>query len=232
MSLDALLDEILRKEGWPKYTNLPNDRGGPTKGGITLSTLRAWRKRPTTSADVRDLEEDEARAIYRAQYVEDHGFDGIEDPLLLEQVVDCGVLHGQGRASRWLQEAANLQGAGVVADGKVGPGTLAAVNALDPQALGVLLACIRLRFMGEIVSSNYKARRAKKTSRDQSEFALGWIRRATSFLEEEVARAADLPVLTARTDRGVVSEVPVGGPRRGEAGDRPARLAAGAGGGG
>ena len=190
MSLDALIGEVLEREGWPKYTNLPNDRGGPTKGGITQATLANWRGCPVTPQDVADLEEPEARAIYRAKYVEEPGFAGIADPLLQEQVVDCGVLHGTGRAPRWLQEAANELGAGLAVDGKVGPATLRAVNALDPHRLGILLAGIRLRFMGEIVSENYKARRAGKTRRDQAQFALGWIRRGTSFADREAARAA------------------------------------------
>ena len=37
------LEKILEREGWPKYTDHPDDRGGPTKGGITLGTLRSWR---------------------------------------------------------------------------------------------------------------------------------------------------------------------------------------------
>ena len=41
MTDNEIVDEILRREGWPKYTNLAADRGGPTKGGITLG---AWRE--------------------------------------------------------------------------------------------------------------------------------------------------------------------------------------------
>nr|WP_222532573.1 glycosyl hydrolase 108 family protein [Azospirillum sp. 412522] len=43
---EAIIDTILRREGWPRYTDRPSDRGGPTKGGITLATLTNWRKRP------------------------------------------------------------------------------------------------------------------------------------------------------------------------------------------
>ena len=73
---EAIIDTILRREGWPRYTNRPSDRGGPTKGGITLATLASWRKRPVTATDVAALDEAEVRAIYRARYIEEPGFAG------------------------------------------------------------------------------------------------------------------------------------------------------------
>jgi lysozyme family protein len=68
--------------------------------------------------------------------------------VLLELVVDCAVLHGRGAAAHWLQEAA-----GVAADGKVGPATIAAVNAAKPLALYLRICATRWRFMGADVGS-------------------------------------------------------------------------------
>ena len=39
MTTEQVITDILRREGWPKYTNRAADKGGPTKGGITLETL-------------------------------------------------------------------------------------------------------------------------------------------------------------------------------------------------
>lgn len=36
---ETIIDNILCREGWPRYAGRSSDRGGPTKGG---STLRRW----------------------------------------------------------------------------------------------------------------------------------------------------------------------------------------------
>ncbi|HVS03074.1 MAG TPA: glycosyl hydrolase 108 family protein [Thermoanaerobaculia bacterium] len=182
---DRILDSILLHEGWPRYTNNPNDRGGPTKGGITLATLNHWRGVPTSTDDLRRLGEDEARLIYSRRYIEGERFHLITDPLLRWHVVDCGVLHGPARAARWLQQAA---GGDLVADGVIGPRSLKAINGGDAHRIAVRLGCIRIRFLGELINDNAKARRRGETTRDQATFAEGWMVRATSFLDLEAAR--------------------------------------------
>jgi lysozyme family protein len=166
MTVDELIDDILRREGG--FVDHPHDRGGPTKFGITLTTLAAWRRRPVTVEDVRDLAPDEARGIYRSEYVEKPGFDRISDPRLRALVVDCGVNHGQVRATRWLQRAA-----GVVADGKLGSVTLGAVNTGDALRLFLRVIAQRIRFYGEIV----------RNDPTQATFIAGWNARAAEFLE-------------------------------------------------
>ena len=34
-SIDKLIDDVLRREGWPAVTEARADRGGLTKGGVT-----------------------------------------------------------------------------------------------------------------------------------------------------------------------------------------------------
>jgi lysozyme family protein len=51
------------------YVNNPNDPGGPTKYGITLKTLAAYRRQSkVTAADVKALSLAEAAAILDSQY--------------------------------------------------------------------------------------------------------------------------------------------------------------------
>lgn len=169
--IDRLIDGILDAEGWPKFINDPNDRGGPTKGGITLKTLGAWRGKPVSAADVEALTGPEVRAIYRQEYVVGPGLDGIVDAALRFFVVDAAVLHGQGWAARRLQEVA-----GVAADGVVGPVTLAAVNAEDIGAkLNLLFAARRVRKVADIA--------VKDPS--QLKWLRGWINRSLKAVEHE-----------------------------------------------
>lgn len=57
---------VLAQEGG--YADHPYDPGGATNFGITIATLRDWRGRPVSKADVRALGRDEVAAIYRARY--------------------------------------------------------------------------------------------------------------------------------------------------------------------
>lgn len=179
---EAIIDTILRREGWPRYTDRPSDRGGPTKGGITLETLASWRKRPVTAADVAALDEADVRAIYRARYIEEPGFAGITDDALRALVIDSGVNHGPARAGTWLQEAVNdLAGRPVLkVDGAVGPKTLAAVNSGVAPGLWRSVFAQRMRFYGQIITGD--ARKRGRTE-DDALNAAGWLNRLSEFLE-------------------------------------------------
>lgn len=179
---ESVIDAILRREDWPRYTDRPSDRGGPTKGGITLDTLAAWRKRPVTAADVAALDEAEVRAIYRSRYVDGPGFARIADADLRELVIDSGVNHGTGRASTWLQDAVN-DAAGrplLKVDGAVGPKTLAAVNAAEAAGLWRSVFASRMRFYGQIITGD--ARKRGRTE-DDALNAAGWLNRLSEFID-------------------------------------------------
>ena len=178
---DRIIAHILLSEGWPAFTDHPQDRGGATKGGITLQTLREWRRDPSLGVGaLKSLTQAEAEAIYSRRYITGPGFDRITDELLRFQVVDCGVMSGPPRAAEWLQKMA-----GVTADGVVGPKTLAVVNAADPHRLGIRLAGERIRFLGQLIA---RTERTPSPADDQGVWASGWLNRATSFLDLEAMR--------------------------------------------
>lgn len=156
---------MIAREGG--FVDHPADRGGPTKFGVTQATLAAWRGRPVTREQVRDLPVEDARAIYLDRYVRQPGYDRIEDERLREHVVDAAVLHGPARATRWLQEVA-----GVKADGILGPVTARAVNRLPADVIGRRFAVHRIRFLGRLVTGDPS----------QAVFCAGWLNRATHFL--------------------------------------------------
>lgn len=99
MNVETLIGDLIRREGG--YVDDPSDLGGATKYGITLATLQVARGRPTTKDDVRDLTEDEARAIYRAEYAAPFA-SYAQDPELYALLVDSAVQHGVSRVKQWL----------------------------------------------------------------------------------------------------------------------------------
>jgi lysozyme family protein len=165
--IDRILDLILSREGgWADH---PHDRGGPTNMGITLPTLATWlAPQPAMVEDLRKLTRAEAREIYADLYVARPGYDKIEHEGLRAQVVDAGVLHGTGWATRCLQLVA-----GVTVDGILGPISLAAVN--SSPSLGEEFFSRRVRKIGRIAQAD----------QSQLPFLVGWLDRAvTVFLAE------------------------------------------------
>lgn len=166
--IDAVLDEILRREGG--YVNHPADRGGPTRFGITAVTLGEWRAlgRAATGEEVAALTEAEARAIYRERYISVPGFESITQPALLALLVDASVHSGPRRAVLWLQAAL-----GVAVDGVLGPKTRAALAAADQDALYDKVLGLRLRHLGRLITNDPT----------QAAFAAGWMNRLAEFVE-------------------------------------------------
>lgn len=158
-SATKIIDAILEREGL--YVDHPDDRGGPTKYGITIETLRRFRgDRALTSADLRALTEQEARAIYEAGYVKP--FYWVEDPALAELLIDSAVQHSVSRAVRLLQEAA-----GETTDGVIGPRTRHAVSMAVPADLWRRVLGVRMKFYAQLI-------RAEPAQRV---FAAGWLAR-------------------------------------------------------
>ena len=172
MTIDAILDDVIRREG-RRFTSDPADRGGPTKFGITQATLSAWRGSQVTADDVRRLAEAEARDIYQRRYVEGPGFDTLPDPLRA-QVVDDGVLSGPRTAVRDLQRASTLGGERIAVDGRLGPQTRAAVERCGARVTHARLIQVRAERIARLVQRDPA----------QARFLRGWLRRVTAFVED------------------------------------------------
>ena len=164
---DEIIDAVIEKEG-RTFTNRPNDRGGPTKFGITQRTLSAYLGRQASIEEVKNLTEPDARRIYTDLFIERPRFDEIEDADLQLVIIDIGVHSGPPRAARFLQKELGLK-----ADGIVGPITLGAANHpdLDVEQFINAVTIRRINFLGRLISKDHR----------QAENAGGWLRRATSF---------------------------------------------------
>lgn len=164
--VEKLIDGILAAEGG--YVDHNDDKGGCTNFGITLPALREWRgDYGANCIDLYEMDESEAREIYRHRYIKRPGFTKIDNFALMELVADCGVNHGTHRATRWLQRAA-----GAKPDGVFGPKTEAAVNGGSATEIYLKIIARRVRFYGRIVTRDHS----------QATFAAGWANRAARFI--------------------------------------------------
>jgi hypothetical protein len=173
-AFQACVALVLKNEGG--FVDDPEDPGGATNMGITIGTLRAWRGQPVTVEDVRNLSQQEARAIYRANYWNPLRCDDL--PLGVDMVVfDFGVNAGIRRSAMTLQQVV-----GVAQDGIVGPETLAAVARFAPAQVVDRFGAARLAFYRDL--------------KDWPEFGKGWTDReaesqseARALMSQSVATA-------------------------------------------
>lgn len=157
MNFDQAFDILLRHEGG--FSDHPADPGGKTRFGITEAVAREAGYR----GDMRELPIDLAKRIYRDRYWNAVQAEELPDAIRYA-VFDAAVNSGPRQAIRWLQRAV-----GVEDDGIIGPVTLAAVRAADPERLLRRFLSQRLRFMTGL--SNWPA------------FGRGWARRIADLME-------------------------------------------------
>jgi len=160
---DPYFPSILDSEG-RVYENVPGDTGGCTHYGLILDDVKTFFHKPAaTCADVKALTEDDALKMYKAMYWDKFHADDIANQSLAEYIVDGAINQGVGLISKYVQAIV-----GVTADGIVGKGTVAAINAHDAQDLFNQLKQKRIDRYHAIVDHNPT----------QQKFLKGWINRA------------------------------------------------------
>ena len=188
MTVDDLIDELLGREGG--YVNHPDDRGGPTKYGITQATLSAWLRRDVTAADVRNMGEQTARDIYEQRYYLDPKINLLPE-VLRPVVFDWGVNSGPARAIEELQETLDALGYPCTADGVIGPETIrqaaAAAKDLGPKLVNRYCDRREAFYYGLV------AQRAS-----QQVFLRGWLNRAREFRLSEEQEANPIQAALAK----------------------------------
>lgn len=125
------INRILSHEGG--YVNDPRDPGGETQWGIS--------KRTYPTVNIKALTRDQAIALYKRDFW-DASKAAQLPPSVGFQLLDAAVNSGIAQATRWLQRAAR-----VADDGRLGPVSLAAIKASDPNDLVLRFLAERLEFM-------------------------------------------------------------------------------------
>ena len=171
-TVEDLIDDVIKREGG--YSNHPRDKGGPTKYGITQKTLAKYLKRPVTIDEVKTLDIELAKEIYRADYYYTPRINTLPE-LIQPFCFDAAVLHGQSRAILLMQQVVNEAHFGPVdEDGVLGPESRKAAEACA-AAMGTwmidALVEERDQFLDWIVANDPS----------QETFIKGWQNRIDTF---------------------------------------------------
>ncbi|MCL6741997.1 hypothetical protein LZ518_12740 [Sphingomonas sp. RB56-2] len=175
MDVDALIDELIEREGG--YVNQPADKGGPTRFGITEGVARAH----GYAGPMSTLPREEAAAIYRRLYWLRPRFDDIakRSPRVAAELFDTGANMGPAVAATFLQRALTALNRGgkdypdLVPDGRVGPATIAALDAFLEARGKTGGETVLLRALEALQGERY-LRLAEKRPANEA-FLYGWL---------------------------------------------------------
>jgi lysozyme family protein len=118
---------MLASEGG--YVNHPSDPGGMTNLGVTKRVWEEWVGRESNEKEMRSLTKEMVEPLYKRKFWDACRCDDLPigvDYLVFDMAVNAGV----GRSAKLLQQCV-----GVSADGAIGPITITAVKAQDPEEL-------------------------------------------------------------------------------------------------
>jgi lysozyme family protein len=121
------LELVLKHEGG--YVNHPKDPGGMTNLGVTKKVWEDWVGHPVTEKDMRELTPALVGPMYEMKYWRTSYCEKLPRGLDL-LVFSMAVNAGSGRSVKLLQDSI-----GVVADGVIGPKTMAKINEANVEAL-------------------------------------------------------------------------------------------------
>ncbi len=175
MDIHGLIDTLIDREGG--YANHPADRGGPTNFGITQAVARAHGYR----GPMRDLPRAEAAVIYKRLYWLRPKFDQVakRSRAVASELFDTGANMGPAVAATFLQRALSALNRerkdypDLVPDGRIGPATLAALDAFLKLRGKELGETVLLRALDALQGERY-LRLAERRPANEA-FLYGWL---------------------------------------------------------
>lgn len=153
-------EAMIRNEGGYVLHDVPGDRGGMTYAGIARNMNPQW---PGWALIDRGSEVPAqlVREFYKANYWNPIQGDQITSQVIAQTIFDFHV--NAGAVARKLAQLV----VGATPDGAIGPKTVAALNAYDPDRFVMAYALAKIARYRDIVSRD----------RSQLKFLLGWINR-------------------------------------------------------
>ena len=183
MDVEELIDELIEREGG--YVHHPADKGGPTRFGITEAVARAH----GYAGAMAELPRDEAAAIYRRLYWLRPRFNQVAErcPRVAAELFDTGANMGPAVAATFLQRALTALNRGgkdypdLVPDGRIGPATLAALDAFLDARGRKGGETVLLRALEALQGERY-LRLAEKRPANEA-FLYGWLANRIGSME-------------------------------------------------
>lgn len=162
---DTVFDRTIGSEGGFQADR--RDRGNWTSGEVGKGELKGTKYGLSAMTypdlDIKAITLQQAKDIYRRDWWDKLGMERWPKSMQF-QMFDAAFNHGSGRANQFLQYAV-----GVKQDGKIGPATMAAVNAMDANDIVMRFLAKRLRYFTEVKTWDAYSR--------------GWTRRVADCLE-------------------------------------------------
>lgn len=158
--LPAFERMIVNEGGYVLHT-VADDKGGMTYAGIARNRWPQWAGWSIIDAGS-EPQADLVRGFYRANFWTALRLEEVKDQDVARTLFDFGVNAGAGTAAKLAQVVV-----GTTPDGRIGPKSLAAINAADPHLFLARYALAKLARYEQIVTRD----------RSQGKFLLGWLRR-------------------------------------------------------
>jgi lysozyme family protein len=154
-SFDKAIVKTLAREGGAKFTDIPADKGGATKYGISQAAY--------PNVDIRNLTEQQAREIYKRDYWDRVRGDDIKSQVIAEAIFDTAVNMGVRTTSRMVQRILEIE----PSDGILGSASLGVINQAEDKDFVPQFALAKIAYYASICNKDYS----------QAKFLLGWINR-------------------------------------------------------
>lgn len=164
-----MVDWIIEKFEGTKFTDRKNDRGGPTKFGVTLKLFSAFMGREMTVEALKSMERSMAIDILHSEFCFKPKLSAIHDERVKLCAIDFAIHSGPVQAVRSVQYASEMA---APHDGVLGPQTQAALNLAVAADVHRKMLAYRLRFLSDLV-------KADPTQADHR----GWWNRIATLME-------------------------------------------------